>query len=410
MSKIKAAIIGTGGISWAHMVAHKQNPGRTEVLAAVDVDQKRVNDFALKHHIPGTYTDVAKMLAEVEPDIVHICTPPSTHASLAIQAMEAGAWVLCEKPMCGSLEEFDRISEAEKRTGNYCSSVFQWRYGSSSRHLKKLFSNGKLGRALVGICQTTWYRSHSYYDVPWRGRWDAELGGPTMGHGIHSMDHFLYILGEWSEISAQIATLDRRIEVEDVSMAIVKMENGCMASIINSVLSPREESYLRLDFQKATVELRHVYSHKNRDWTIHAAPLGHDVQTEIAHEWDALTEDQCSSHGTQLKEVLDCLERNQRPLVSGAEARRTIEFISCLYKAASTGTVIKRGDVKPGDPFYHCIGGSFAMAKKERGHSQGHAHGTNGHGTNGATVAAAQPTAVVSPSPAPAAAAAEAAR
>jgi hypothetical protein len=54
--------------------------------------------------------------------------------------------------------------------------------------------------------------------------------------------------------------------VEDVAMASVRFSGGAMANITVSALSPREESYLRFDFQKATVDLTHLYSYKNADW------------------------------------------------------------------------------------------------------------------------------------------------
>src|SRR5690606_28015060 len=115
-----------------------------------------------------------------------------------------------------------------------------------------LADRGMLGRPLVAICHTLWYRDAPYYAVPWRGKWETELGGPTMGHGIHAMDHLLYLLGDWTEVRAQVATLDRAVEVEDVSMALVRFANDAHASIVNSVLSPRQETYLRIDYQRAS--------------------------------------------------------------------------------------------------------------------------------------------------------------
>jgi predicted dehydrogenase len=47
-----------------------------------------------------------------------------------------------------------------------------------------------------------WYRDQAYFDVPWRGRWSAEGGGPTMGHGSHQIDPLLALLGEWIEVRA----------------------------------------------------------------------------------------------------------------------------------------------------------------------------------------------------------------
>jgi len=355
---VRAAIVGTGGIANIHVAGLRRSADRAEIVAAVDLDAEALEAFTKKHEIPAAYTGLAEMLEKERPDLVHLCTPPATHVPLAITCLEGGAWVLCEKPLAGSLAELDRVADVEEKTGGCFCGVFQWRFGSSARHLKALAEAGTLGRPLVGLCQTTWYRPPAYFEVPWRGKWETELGGPTLGHGIHAMDLFLHVLGDWEEVQASVATLDRDIEVEDVSMAIVRFAGGAMGSIVNSVLSPREESYLRWDYQKATVELRHLYEHRNRHWTCTPAKGEADVRPA----WDALTEDRPSHHGTEIADLLDCMARGQRPLVSGHEIRRTVEFLSALYRAAASGSPVKRGEIQPGDPFYDHVAGTWALS------------------------------------------------
>lgn len=152
-----------------------------------------------------------------------------------------------------------------------------------------------------------------------------------------------------------MGTLDRNIEVEDVSMANVRFANGALASITNSVLSPREVSYLRFDFQKATVELTHLYSYKNADWS-YSIPKGAPYAEELA-QWQQLPPDRPSSHAAQLAALLDSRTRNERPLVSGPGVRGTIEFLASLYKSAITGQPVPRGSITPDDPFYYAMNG-----------------------------------------------------
>ncbi|RME57628.1 MAG: gfo/Idh/MocA family oxidoreductase, partial [Caldilineae bacterium] len=325
---LRVALIGTGGIARAHVAALGGEPERTQLVAAMDIDPDRVQAFCETYGIPRAYTDLDELLAQEQPQLVHICTPPSVHCEQSVAALEAGAWVLCEKPLCASLAEMDRIEDAERRTGNYCSSVFQWRFGSGGQHFKRLIDADALGKPLVANALTTWYRTAAYYAVPWRGKWETELGGCSMGHGIHMMDFLLYLYGEWEEVRAMMGTLDRDIEVEDVSMAIVRFANGAMASITNSVLSPREESYMRFDLQKATVEVHHLYRYTNQDWTYSIHPsMEHQDELE---QWRQLPPETPSSHGAQLTQLLDSMERGERPLVSGPGVRGTIEFLASL--------------------------------------------------------------------------------
>ncbi len=363
MKTYRAALVGTGSIGEAHVRAVEATLGRVTLDAAVDIDAGRVGEFAGRHAIPHTFTDYATMLRELRPDIVMVATPPSQHAPMSIAAMEAGAWVLCEKPLCGSLAELDLIQAAEDRTGCYTACIFQMRFASSTTHVRRLADAGQLGRPLVGVCNTLWFRDEAYYAVPWRGRWETELGGPTMGLGIHAMDHFLHLMGDWKDVRALAGTLDRAIEVEDVSMALVTFANGAVGSIINSALSPRQETYMRFDYQRATLELTHLYGYTRENWKLTPVPSVEDES--LLQVWQNFPPDVGSSHGAQLCALVADRDADRRPLTSGEEARKTLELLTAIYKSAFTGEIVARGSIRPGDPFYQVLHGNRAPARKK---------------------------------------------
>ena len=359
----RAVLAGTGSIGDAHVRAVESTRGRVKLVAAADLDAQRVRAFATRYHVPDTFTDFATMLQATRPDLVIVATPPGQHAAMSIAAMEAGAWVWCEKPLCGSLAEADAIADAEKRTGRYTACVFQMRFASSTAHLRDLAASGQLGRPLVAVCNTLWFRDAAYYAAPWRGTW-AELGGPTMGLGIHAMDHLLHLLGDWTEVRAVAATLDRAIEVEDVSMALVTFANRAVASVVNSALSPRQETYLRLDYQRATVELTHLYSYTRDNWRFTLAPGAHDEG--LLQAWQSFPPDVGSTHGAQLATLVADMDEGRRPLTSGHEARRTVELLTAIYKSAFTGESVRAGTIVRGDPFYSKLNGDRTSAPQSR--------------------------------------------
>lgn len=362
----RAVLIGTGSVADSHARAIEETRGRVKLVAAVDLDGERVNAFCARHKVAGAHTDWQIALREQRPDIVLVAAPPALHAAMSIFAMEGGAWVLCEKPLCASLAEFDRLTEAEQRTGRYTACVFQQRFASSTAHLRRLAAEGLLGRPLVAVCHTLWYRDSSYYAVPWRGKWATELGGPTMGLGIHAMDHLLHLLGDWADVRAQAATLDRAVEVEDVSMALVRFANGALASVVNSALSPRQETNIRLDFQRATVELTHLYGYTRDNWKLTLAPTAAEEGNTLVQAWQHFPPDTGSTHAAQLAEFIADMDAARRPLTSGADARRTLELLTALYKSAFTGQVVARGSIKPGDPFYTALHGGMAAGRVGR--------------------------------------------
>jgi len=353
------AVIGSGAITgYRHLPALAALGDRVDVVALADLDASRVAATADEWGIPGRYTDSGALLGAESPDLVIVCTPPAAHKDAVIEALRAGAWVWCEKPPALSLAEYDEVCSHEDAAGGpFASYVFQHRFGSGAERLRRHLAEGTLGRPLVGVCNTLWFRDPSYFEVPWRGRWDTEGGGPSMGHGIHQMDLMLSLLGDWSEVTAVMSTTARTTETEDVSMAIVRLESGATVSVANSLLSPRQTSYLRFDLEHATVELEHLYGYDNGHWRWTPAP--HLRDDAAVADWPPV-EDEPSSHKAQLTSLLDAMERGERPRASGADGRRSLELITGMYRSALTGTTVRRRDLTPDDAFYHAMNGGDA--------------------------------------------------
>lgn len=347
-------VIGTGAIAHAHAEGVAAHGDRATVVHAVDVDATRAEEFAAKHGVPRWGTDLAAALAE-RPDVAHVCTPPATHVPLTAQCLEAGVAVVLEKPPVLSLAELDELLAASERTGVPVAVVFQHRFGPAAQRVRRLLAEGALGRPLVATCDTLWFRPPAYFEVPWRGTFEVEGGGPTMGHGIHQFDLLLSLLGGWTEVTAMAGRQARETQTEDVSTALVRFENGAMATIVNSVVSPREVSSVRIDTERATVEVEHLYGYTDRDWTITPAP-GHD---DVLDGW-TVEDSPSSDHRFQMGAVLDALDRGEPMPVSLAEARVTMELVAAIYASAFTGRIVRRGEIGPGHPFYTRMDGTGA--------------------------------------------------
>ncbi|RVX43880.1 putative dehydrogenase [Nonomuraea polychroma] len=350
----RVAIVGAGGIAHAHAGALAELSDRASLVAVADTDRDRAETFARRFSVSGVYTSAEKLLAEERLDLVHICTPPHSHTPLAIAALRAGVPVLVEKPTALSLAELDELAAVQQATGTPVLTVFQHRFGPAAVRLRRLASSGALGRPLTAVCETLWYRTDAYFAVPWRGRWEVEGGGPTMGHGIHQFDLLLSVLGPWSEVTAVAGRLARPTDTEDVSMALARFQNGAMASVVNSLLAPRETSRLRFDFEHATVELEHLYGYREKHWRFTPAP-GHEHLADLWRSDDA--DDVESGHLLQIAAVLDALRHGTEPAVSLAEARRTLEFAAATYASAFRRRPVAAGELADDDPFVRAMDG-----------------------------------------------------
>ena len=117
MKTFKTAVIGCGMISKNHFKALK-NVANTACVVACDIRPERAAAAAETYGIPHTETDYHKVLDDPEIDVVHICLPHYLHAQVAIEAMEHGKHVLCEKPMATSVSECVKMKEtADKNRG-----------------------------------------------------------------------------------------------------------------------------------------------------------------------------------------------------------------------------------------------------------------------------------------------------
>jgi predicted dehydrogenase len=357
----RVAIVGAGNIAQSHVDAVESMSDRAEVVAVVEVDPVRLASFALRHGIAGQYEDLDAMLAVERPDLAIVCTPPYLHVPQTLACLSAGVWVLCEKPVCGSLADLDTIEAAEGTSAARFSSVSQWRFGERVEEFRALIASGALGRPLVVECLTNWYRDQAYYDVAWRGAWSTELGGPTIGLGIHFMDLVLSLLGDWDGVVAMVGTLARDIEVEDVSMAVIRLASGALVSVVNSALSPRQETALRFDFEKATVELRSLYSDTDKEWVF--TPLDGKGGGEGLTVWAPLSCPPVDRHALQLARFLDAMDGMAAVPLSVAEVRATYDLIASLYKAAGTGREVARGSIAAGDPYYERFAAVAASGK-----------------------------------------------
>jgi predicted dehydrogenase len=355
MTPLRIAIVGAGDFAHEHARSIAALPQFARLVAAVDPTRERARAFCTAHGIPAAYADTSEMLRQEHPDIVAICSPPHTHAPLTLEALRAGAHVVCEKPLALSLAELDEIAAAEDETARTCTGIMQWRYGAGAQHVKRLLTPDEFGAPLLALCNTLWYRGAEYYAAaPWRAEWDKAGGGVAMTMGIHAMDMVLWLLGEWTEVSAITSSLDRAVTIDTLALAQVRFANGALASFVNSTLSPRQASSVRIDMQRATIELTHLYRYENRDWHI---SLRTDTPPDDAAyanlvRWRQIETDEPGSIETQYAHILPLLRTGKRTPTRPHALRPTYEFLAALYKSAATGQPVKRGTILPGDPFY----------------------------------------------------------
>ena len=142
---LNVGIIGTGNISGAHIAAYLTFPDEVRIVGLADIVPAKAEAKRSEHDLTAArvYDDAGAMLAAEDLDLVSIATPPGTHCELTIQALEAGVHVIVEKPMAPSVEECDRMLEAQSRSGALLSVIAQNRFRDDMAQLKAVLDSGK---------------------------------------------------------------------------------------------------------------------------------------------------------------------------------------------------------------------------------------------------------------------------
>ncbi|WP_436664314.1 Gfo/Idh/MocA family protein [Alicyclobacillus acidoterrestris] len=348
----KVAVIGAGAISTRHIEGYLAFPEACKIAAIVDIYLDKAEERVRAYQLDAVASnDYKSILADPSIDVVSICTPPSTHAQLAIDCLMAGKHVLVEKPMAASLEECDAMILAAEKSGKVLSVVAQNRFQTSWMRLKELLQKKVAGEVLHAQVDSFWWRGHSYYDLWWRGTWEKEGGGCTLNHAVHHIDALQWMMGLPTEVSAVMSNVAHdNAEVEDISMALLRFESGAIGQITSSVVHHGQQQQLAFQCEKAKLAT---------PWDVYASVSKEngfperDKQTEaeIQSYYDSLPETVHEGHAGQIENVLSAIEGNETLLVDGEEGRKTLELIVAIYKSASTGQTV-RLPIANTDAFY----------------------------------------------------------
>lgn len=225
----KIGIVGAGIIGKSHSDAIKKHPEC--VLSAVcDTVEERAAEIANEHEGAKVFTDYKKMAEEAQMDAVILNLPHFLHEEASVFFLEKNINVLLEKPMAMTVEECDRIIEAEKKSKAKLAVGHLQRYFSAYGEVKKLIEKGTYGK----LCMITEVRNINY--LPNRPKWflDKKLsgGGIVMNYGAHTLDKIMYVTGDTvkeAHAFTQNPLSDDNVEIN--AQLLLKLESGVSVTI-----------------------------------------------------------------------------------------------------------------------------------------------------------------------------------
>lgn len=212
MTTLAVGVVGAGWMATDYHVPAFSSHSRTRVVAFAERDETRRATVEQDLSLPG-YADAESMLAAHDLDVVSICTPPSTHEEIFLQAVGSGCHVLCEKPLALTAESADRMAGAADEAGVVTQVGYLHRYYRNYRRALQLLSNGLLGDIVeVTIAHHSAPPSQGWYYTP-----ALSGGGVARDLFPHSLDVLFEAFGESAEVTDATVRYLRDRGVEDAA-------------------------------------------------------------------------------------------------------------------------------------------------------------------------------------------------
>ena len=321
---LKAALIGCGNISRTHLKVISENEN-IQLTAVCDIQRDRADKTASEYGCEKFYS-IDNLLKNGDFDVLHICTPHYLHSPMAVQALNAGKNVLCEKPMCITLNEADAIERAVKNSGKHYGVCFQNRYNPASRMMRQVLEGGSLGKILGGRAAVYWDRDENYYLADaWRGKITTEGGGVLINQSIHTLDLLLWMIGNpVADVKSSISTkrLASYIQVEDTADLLLQFEDGQRAVFFATICNVGNDP----------IELN-IYCEKGKI-TLGEKLIIHSEEGEEVYDTDKLKGEKGywgNGHSALIADFYDCIENDKEFQIGFDEAKKTVEVLNKVY-------------------------------------------------------------------------------
>ena len=332
--------------------------GGADLIAICDMNEVAAKSAAEKYQVPHVFSDSAKMLSELtDLDAISIITPNRTHCPLAIQVLEAGKHVFCEKPPALNATEVNEMKLASEKAGKTLMFNFNNRARPESYALRRYIEAGEVGQ--INSAQAKWIRRTG---IPGFGGWftnkEMSGGGPLIDL-LHMVDLALFYMDYPNPAHVLAQTFDDFIEdkgfkgpwgipdvadgvtdVESAAHGFVTFDTGQVLSfqISWAEMNKREEVSVTFQGKKAGGMIRRLFGSDGLDETaiddceLYVQEHGSSVNRSIITE-----ENEDMGRIRSAENFIRSISGEEAPLNSPSQALALMKIIDATYESATTG-------------------------------------------------------------------------
>jgi predicted dehydrogenase len=357
VDSVKVGIVGSGWMGHVHSRAWRSNAPRADVVAVADVSPERTRNLArtFDDREVATYPNLATMLAEADLDAVDICLPHHLHTDAIITAARAGKAILCEKPLCTTLDDAVEIQAALDASGSLFMAAHNQLFQPSLIEARRLLASGALGQTFVvrsieavqnrGIHTGAVPPELGGGESPWIWRADPQRmgGGEVIDTGWHATYRLLALADDRPvEVTAMMDRFAvKQLTTEDTGVLLVRFASGAIGEIITSwAFSPVGGWHFEVGAEHGSLaggKTRLV--HQLHGWP---EPV----------EFTKFADDLPQTFASEITHFLDVLQHGAASQASFDHAARVLQLTLAAYTAAAEHCVVALPEdpTQPGFP------------------------------------------------------------
>lgn len=327
---MKILVVGCGSIGERHIRNLKTLS--VDKIIACDTNPERLALIKDKYDIQETYTELQEAMGKGI-DAVLVCTPPSTHIPIALEAVDCKAHVFIEKPISNSLDGVDDLIKSAAKNGLIICVGYNFRFHQGLKLVRDKVEREEIGKILYARAEFGQYLPDWRPWQDYRKSYTAKkgLGGGIILDGSHEIDYMRWLLGEIEQIFCFAEKIsDLEVETEDVAEILLKFKSGAMGEIHLDFVRPDysrtceligEEGIITWNFSEKFVR---IYSSKTKKWDI----FNINVDTN-------------DMYINEMRNFINSVYGVEKLLIDGNEGKETLQLALAAKESAKSGVVLK---------------------------------------------------------------------
>lgn len=329
---LRIGLVGAGGIAQTYVRVFEAIEGAS-ITAVADVRGRAAT--AIAETVRGTaYPSHRALLEDADVDAILVCTPPATHAEIALRSIECGHHVMCEKPLAIDVGSARSMINAAETAGVVFTMGAKFRFVEDVIRARQIVASGVLGELIV---LENLFASR----VDMSRRWNSDPvisgGGVIIDNGTHSVDIVRYFLGPIVDVMAVEANRAQHLEVEDTATVLLRTGAGVLGSVdLSWSVDKATDAYLTLYGSQGTISV---------GWTgARYRQVGSQDFVEFGEGYDKL-----SCMRRQMENFCGAIRGDEALAVTTEDAIASVAVIEAAYNALEHNDWVTVRDVTGGD-------------------------------------------------------------